>query len=288
VKLKLEAWTAAHDDMQIAWTLGIGWACCGGGLAGMCLVFAKAAVKLVSGALSHENTGNQFGHLAPIFTFIFLAITAVLQIICLNRGLRVYDSTLVVPVFYGVYTATGFVDSLVFNDSVDAYQTWTLFLIFVSIMVLISGVVLLTLKKPEKRGGAPNTPGMPGSARSVLSSRRRSNSKRDLEGGGPEIEGRELDDDQTLWGLGEMSDDEEGEDGVRSAGGRSEGQATPRQQLSPNISRKPPQQQHPGEEGRGLMGDEEEDEDEGHLHGGVGRRSGSPVPSLASNTAVWR
>lgn len=38
---------------------------------------------------------------------ILLAITAVLQIICLNRGLKVYDSTLVVPVFYGVYTATG-------------------------------------------------------------------------------------------------------------------------------------------------------------------------------------
>lgn len=107
VKQKLEAWTAAQDDTQIAWTLGIGWACCGGGLAGMCLVFAKAAVKLISGALSHENTGNQFGHLSSIFTFIFLAITAVWQIICLNRGLRVYDSTLVVPVFYGVYTAAG-------------------------------------------------------------------------------------------------------------------------------------------------------------------------------------
>ena len=107
VKQQLEAWTAAHDDTQIAWTLGIGWACCGGGLAGMCLVFAKAAVKLISGSLSHENTGNQFGHLSSIFTFIFLAVTAVLQIVCLNRGLRVYDSTLVVPVFYGVYTATG-------------------------------------------------------------------------------------------------------------------------------------------------------------------------------------
>ena len=107
VKQKLEGWTAAQDDTQIAWTLGIGWACCGGGLAGMCLVFAKAAVKLISGALSHENTGNQFGHLASIFTFVFLVITSVWQIICLNRGLRVYDSTLVVPVFYGVYTATG-------------------------------------------------------------------------------------------------------------------------------------------------------------------------------------
>ena len=40
---KLELWTAPHDDKRIAWTLGIGWACCGGGLAGACLVFAKAA-----------------------------------------------------------------------------------------------------------------------------------------------------------------------------------------------------------------------------------------------------
>jgi hypothetical protein len=64
-------------------------------------------VKLISGSLSHENTGNQLGHPAPIFTFIFLALTAVLQIVCLNRGLEIYDSTLVVPVFYGVYTATG-------------------------------------------------------------------------------------------------------------------------------------------------------------------------------------
>jgi hypothetical protein len=40
---KLEAWTAGKDDKVIAWTLGIGWACVGGGLAGECLVFAKAA-----------------------------------------------------------------------------------------------------------------------------------------------------------------------------------------------------------------------------------------------------
>lgn len=38
----IELWTAAKDDKTIAWTLGIGWACCGGGLAGGCLVFAKA------------------------------------------------------------------------------------------------------------------------------------------------------------------------------------------------------------------------------------------------------
>ena len=103
----LEVWTSAQDDKQVAWTLGIGWSCCGGGLAGACLVFAKATVKLLTGSLSKQNPGNQFGHAAPVFTIILLAATALLQIMCLNRGLRVYDSTLVVPVFYGVYTATG-------------------------------------------------------------------------------------------------------------------------------------------------------------------------------------
>jgi hypothetical protein len=76
------------------------------------------SVKLISGQISHRNDGSQvsfylftlrhfvdplqFAHPASIFTVIFLAITAVTQILCLNRGLRFYDSTLVVPVFYGV------------------------------------------------------------------------------------------------------------------------------------------------------------------------------------------
>jgi magnesium transporter len=44
---KLEEWTAEKDDKVIAWTLGIGWACAGGGLAGECLVFAKATLVSV-------------------------------------------------------------------------------------------------------------------------------------------------------------------------------------------------------------------------------------------------
>ncbi len=67
------------------------------------------SVKLISGSVSHENTGNQFGHASSIFTFILLAVTAVCQIVCLNKGLAIYDSTLVVPVFYGVYTGLGLV-----------------------------------------------------------------------------------------------------------------------------------------------------------------------------------
>jgi magnesium transporter len=45
----------------------------------------------------------------------------------------------------------------IFNDEVDAYQSWTLFLIFASILILVSGVVLLTHKKPEPVSATPTT-----------------------------------------------------------------------------------------------------------------------------------
>lgn len=198
----LEVWTGPKDDKQIAWTLGIGWACCGGGLAGGCLVFAKATVKLLSGSLSKQNPGNQFGHAAPIFTIALLVITAVMQIICLNRGLKVYDSTLVVPVFYGVYTAIGFLDSLIFNDEVDAYQSWTLFLIFASILILVSGVVLLTHKKPEPVSATPPTmlaPPPPGKKRR---SRRSKSGQEEVEGGEQDV----------LWTVGDDSGDEDAQE----------------------------------------------------------------------------
>ncbi|KAK0212748.1 hypothetical protein DFS33DRAFT_1377215 [Desarmillaria ectypa] len=209
----LELWTAPKDDKTIAWTLGIGWACCGGGLAGGTLVFAKAMVKLLSGSLSHQNPGNQFGHVAPIFTIVLLVITAVLQIVCLNRGLKVYDSTLVVPVFYGVYTATGFLDSLIFNNEVDSYQSWTLFLVFVSILILISGVVLLTHKKPEpgsKALGSPSAPVVSSNPRG-RKSKRASTSKVSLTGDANDHRQND-DEEQVLWTVGDISDAEEMED----------------------------------------------------------------------------
>jgi len=172
------------------------------------LVFAKATVKLLSGSLSHENPGNQFGRAAAIFTIILLVITAVLQIICLNRGLKVYDSTLVVPVFYGVYTAFGWLDSLIFNDEVEAYKSWTLFLIFLSIIVLISGVVLLTFKKPEP---------VAGKIKSVISPRDRRRRKGDLSkraagDGDGEVNDEEQaqgSENDVLWAVGDASDDED-------------------------------------------------------------------------------
>jgi hypothetical protein len=94
----------------------------------------------------------------------------------------------------------------IFNDSVDAYAPWTLFFSFVSILILISGVVLLTHKKPE-----PSTTQRDGGiALNAIPGRHVSRT------GGGKAEGHDemhpedhLEDGQALWDVGEASDEED-------------------------------------------------------------------------------
>lgn len=88
----------------------------------------------------------------------------------------------------------------------DAYASWTLFLSFVSILILVSGVVLLTHKKPEpstiQRDGGFVLNAVPG--RCVPRT------------GGGKTEGHDEmhpedqgEDGQAFWDVGEVSDEEE-------------------------------------------------------------------------------
>lgn len=105
---------------------------------------------------------------------------------------------------------------MIFNNEVEAYKTWTLFLIFVSILVLIAGVVLLTHEKPENvksaagpGAGAPST----GKRMSRKRKAKRGGVNGSLEG---EADGETLHEDEgegeALWAVGEDSDEHEESD----------------------------------------------------------------------------
>jgi hypothetical protein len=141
-----------------------------------------------------------------------------------------------------------FLNSLVFNNEIDSYKPWTLFLIFVSISVLISGVVLLTHKKPEPRPEKPTT------ALDSIPARRKGPkvSRTDSQGSASPytdndeataLREAEEGDGQVVWDVGEASDDEEEEE---ASGSKSKNAG----RLSTD-GRKP--LQHHGEEGQGLM-----------------------------------
>lgn len=107
-----------------------------------------------------------------------------------------------------------FLDSLIFNNEMDAYQGWTLFLVGVSITILIGGVVMLTNKKP------PPPPPNARSANIPLRSREEGRvTKTDVldeenENTALNLESRE---EPVVWEVGELSDEEDGSDAIQKA-----------------------------------------------------------------------
>lgn len=73
---------------------------------------------------------------------------------CLNTALKLYSSVVVVPVFYGTYTALGLVNTIIYLDEITNYPGWTISLVFVGIGVLIYGVFLLS-SKPDVTSHSP-------------------------------------------------------------------------------------------------------------------------------------
>lgn len=143
----------------------------------------------------------------------------------------------------------------IFNDSVDAFQSWTLFLIFVSILILISGVVLLTHKKPESSA----TPRDGGIALNAIPGRQIPRTADDKAGGHEDLLPDDHGEDgQAVWDVGEASDDEDESTTV-----------TPRFESLGKVSH--------GEEGEHLMTSSHEDGDDTQSRRPTRRRSTSSV-----------
>jgi magnesium transporter len=124
---------------------------------------------------------------------------------------------------------------------VDAYASWTLFFIFVSILILISGVVMLTHKKPE----SISTQRESGIALDATSGRQipRTADGKTNSHEGVDIEDQSEDRGPVVWDVGEASDEED-EDIT----------PTPQLQSLAEASR--------GEEGEHLMAVSPDDEDD--------------------------
>ncbi|KAG2187112.1 hypothetical protein INT44_004782 [Umbelopsis vinacea] len=109
------------------------------------ILFMSSSVKLFT--LSISSQVNQFTDNTSRFILLALMVTAVLQVYCLNTGLKLSSSVIVVPIFYATYTALGLVNTMVYLDELGSYPGWVLALVFLGIAVLIYGVYLLSSKE---------------------------------------------------------------------------------------------------------------------------------------------
>ncbi|KAF9916948.1 hypothetical protein BX616_002351 [Lobosporangium transversale] len=142
-----EGLEAEARDQRLKKVVAMIMSSCGGLLASETLLLAKSGVKLITSTLAGNN---QFTDYLSFFILFVLVFTAILQVYCLNTGLKLYDSVLVVPTFYGFYTAFGLINSTIYLDQLGDYEPWVLLLVLVGIAVLIYGVRMLSAPKPEQ------------------------------------------------------------------------------------------------------------------------------------------
>ncbi|CAG8651824.1 13620_t:CDS:2 [Funneliformis caledonium] len=122
------------DSLRLQKAIGMTMAGVGGLIASQTLLLAKSGVKLFSISMTGNN---QFTDNLSWFILVGLAVTAVMQVYCLNTALKLHDSVLVVPMFYGFYTAMGLVNTMIYLDEISTYPLWALLLVTFGIGSLV-------------------------------------------------------------------------------------------------------------------------------------------------------
>ncbi|KAI9220715.1 magnesium transporter NIPA-domain-containing protein [Blastocladiella britannica] len=99
--LQLQRFSVREDSVAIRVALPFSYACMGGALGGLTVMFAKSAAELISLTLQGDN---QFASVVTYAIFAGIIVTGGGQIYYINEGIRRYDALLQVPAFYVVCT----------------------------------------------------------------------------------------------------------------------------------------------------------------------------------------
>lgn len=139
-----------------------------------------------------------------------MAITAIGQIICLNKSLVLCETTVVVPIFYSLYTSIGFINTLIFMNQLNDFKAWVLWCIALSTILLLGGVILLSSKKTvennQKEVSNNENDDIP------LQYSKQYNDDIESANANEENEDNEDNEDNVVWDIGDVSSDEHEDD----------------------------------------------------------------------------
>ncbi|RIA84846.1 hypothetical protein C1645_728030 [Glomus cerebriforme] len=125
--------------------LGISYGCVGGMLSGQGLLFAKSGVELL--LLSIFNCENQFNQPLSWFIVSALIFTSLLQLYYLNKGLRLCDTVILIPLSFCTYNVSTIFNGLVYFNQWNRLYWWQIFLVILGIWILLCGVLILSWRR---------------------------------------------------------------------------------------------------------------------------------------------
>ncbi|GJJ73343.1 magnesium transporter [Entomortierella parvispora] len=126
---------------RIKTMLGISYGCVGGMLSSQALLFAKSAIELLM--LTILEGENQFENPLSWFLVVALITAALLQLYYLNKGLRLCDTVLLVPLSFCAYNVSCLFNGLVYYNQWGRLYWWQILLVLFGISQVLVGVLVL-------------------------------------------------------------------------------------------------------------------------------------------------
>ncbi|KAF9299574.1 hypothetical protein BGZ74_008851 [Mortierella antarctica] len=139
---------------RIKTMLGISYGCVGGMLSSQALLFAKSAIDMLY--LTIVERKNQFENPLSWFLVIALVTAALLQLYYLNKGLRLCDTVLLVPLSFCAYNISCLFNGLVYYDQWGRLFWWQILLVLFGISQVLVGVLVLAWRPTEEYSDEAN------------------------------------------------------------------------------------------------------------------------------------
>ncbi|OAD66694.1 hypothetical protein PHYBLDRAFT_99255, partial [Phycomyces blakesleeanus NRRL 1555(-)] len=114
----------------------------GGCVSSQSLLFAKSGVELIILTVVYKE--NQLQYALTWILLAMMVITAILQLFYLNKGLRLCDTVMLVPLSFCAFNVSTLFNGLVYYDQWDRLQWWQLVCVLVGVSLTVVGVVFLS------------------------------------------------------------------------------------------------------------------------------------------------
>ncbi|CAG8477828.1 5032_t:CDS:2 [Acaulospora morrowiae] len=124
--------------------VGITYGVIGGMISSQSLLFAKSGIELL---ILTIYGNNQFDRPLSWIIVIILVATALLQLYYLNKGLRMCDTVILVPLSFCTYNASTIFNGLVYYNQWDRLKWYQILLVVVGICILLCGVLVLSWRR---------------------------------------------------------------------------------------------------------------------------------------------
>ncbi|KAG2223574.1 hypothetical protein INT45_001656 [Circinella minor] len=122
--------------------LGISYGVFGANISSQAMLFAKSGLELLILSVFHHD--NQFIYPLTWVLVLALCFTAILQLYYLNRGIRLCDTIILVPLNFCSFNVSCLFNGLVYYDQWERLFWWQMVAVLLGIAILIGGVLVIS------------------------------------------------------------------------------------------------------------------------------------------------